>query len=69
MAIGGHVIHAEGNEIAAAQLAVDGEIEQRQVTHALLKFQLRAYRPTWLQWRFLGILLTLVPGRSTRPRA
>jgi hypothetical protein len=45
IAVGDDVIHAQGDEIAAAELAVDGQIEHRQVTGALLKLQLRAYRP------------------------
>jgi len=51
MAVGRHVIDAKRDEITAAQLAVDGQIEHRQVTGTLLKLQLRAYRPNvaWQQ--------------------
>src|SRR5262249_45070010 len=42
---GCHVIHPQGDEIAATELAVDRQIEHRQVTGAFLKLQLRAYRP------------------------
>src|SRR5215471_5808242 len=45
VAVGCHVIHAQGDEIAATELAVDRQIEHRQVTRALLKLQLRTYRP------------------------
>src|SRR5262245_60787952 len=34
VAVGCHVIDAESDEVAASQLAVDGEIEERQVPHA-----------------------------------
>ena len=37
--IGRHVVDAESDEIAAAQFAIDGEIEQRQVAHAPLQLQ------------------------------
>jgi len=41
VAVGCHVIHEKSDEIAAAQLAVDGEIEERQVAHASLQLQPR----------------------------
>jgi len=53
VAVGCHVIDAKRNEITAAQLAIDGEIEERQVPYAPLKLQLGAYGPDMAdsQWR------------------
>ncbi len=39
VAVGGHVIDAESDEIAAAQSAIDGEIEERQVPFTPLQLQ------------------------------
>jgi hypothetical protein len=51
--IGGHVIDAECDKIAAAKLSVDRQIEQSQIARALLELQSRADRPdaTRPQWR------------------
>lgn len=38
-----HVIHAKGYDIASAQLAVDSEIEQREIALASRHLQLRSY--------------------------
>jgi len=40
VAVRRHVIHANGDNIAAAQLTVDGEVEQGEVTHAPIELQL-----------------------------
>jgi hypothetical protein len=37
--IGRHVVDAESNEVATAQFAIDGKIEQRQVAYAPLQLQ------------------------------
>src|SRR5215467_4775717 len=67
IAIGRHVIHAQGDEITAAKFAVDGQIEHRQVAGALLELQFRAYRPNmaWPHWWLRAGHFTLVPGRPT----
>jgi hypothetical protein len=39
VAVGCHVIDVERHEIAAAQLAIDGEIEERQVADASFQLQ------------------------------
>src|SRR5262249_47234918 len=39
------IIHLEGNDVTAAQFAVDGQIEQGQVARATLDLQSRPYRP------------------------
>jgi hypothetical protein len=45
VAIGRHVFDIERNKIAAAQFAIDGEIEQRQIPHAPLQLQPGTYGP------------------------
>ena len=45
VAVGRHVIDAQRDQIAAAQLAVDGEVEQRQVAGTPLQLQLRPDGP------------------------
>jgi hypothetical protein len=45
VAVGRHVIDAQRHEIAAAQLAVDGEVEQGQVSGTPLQLQLRPDGP------------------------
>ena len=59
--------YAQGHEITAAELAVDGQIEHGQVTGALLELEFRAYRPNvaWPQWWLRAGHFTLVPGRPT----
>ena len=66
VAIGRHVLHAQSNEIATAQLAVDCQIEHRQVACALRELQLGADRPNMRgpQRRLRAGHLSLVPGRS-----
>lgn len=58
-----HVIDAKGDKVAAAQLAVDGEIEERQITRALLQLQLGSEAPyvPGPQWRLGTGELALVP--------
>src|SRR5215467_6034624 len=41
----GDIVHLKGNDITAAQLAVDGQVEHRQVSGATLYLQSRPYRP------------------------
>ena len=45
VAVGRHVIDTQRHQIAAAQLAVDGEVEQVQVSRATLQLQLRPDGP------------------------
>jgi hypothetical protein len=71
VAVGRHVIDIEGNEITTTQLAVDGQIEHRQIAHTLCKLQIGPNCPdvTWSQWRFGAGDLALIPRRSRmRPR-
>ena len=61
-----NVVDLESHDIAPAQLAVDGEIEYRQVTGASLDLQLGPDRPNML-WPQRGLWpdqLAFVPGRS-----
>jgi hypothetical protein len=53
ISIWSNVLDLEGDDIAAAQLAVDGHIEQRQIADSFLDLQLGADRPDmlWSQWR------------------
>lgn len=62
----GHVTNAEGDEIASAQLAVDGQVEQRQIPHLVCVLKMDADGPDvfGLQRRLLPHQLPLVPGRS-----
>jgi hypothetical protein len=62
-----HVLDLEGDNIAAAQLAVDGEIEPRQVGFAISDLELGADRPVmlWPKRRLGSHQLTLVP-KGTR---
>src|SRR5215813_14893506 len=71
VAVGCYVIYAKPDEIAAPQLTVDRQIEQRQVPDAALKLQLGPDAPhmTWPQRRLRSGHLTLVPGRSSLPQA
>jgi len=50
-----HVIDAQGNDITAAQLAVDSEVEERQIALSIRHLELSSYRPdvAWSQ-RWLG---------------
>src|SRR5262249_24597383 len=68
VAIGRHVIDAQCHEIAAAELAIDGQIEHRQIARALFKLQLGADGPdmTGPQRRFRAGYLALVPRWSRR---
>lgn len=51
-----YVANPKINQIAAAELAVDGEIEQRQVTNALVELKVDTNRPDVFQLQ--GRLLT-----------
>ena len=42
------VVDAHRHQITAAQLAVDGEVEQRQVTRSAVDFHFRRIDQTWL---------------------
>jgi hypothetical protein len=63
LATDAHVVDAQPDEVAAAQLAVDREIEQRKVASASLKLQADADGPDLLrfQWAFLADQPALVP--------
>ena len=59
-----NVLDFQAHHIAAAKLAVDGEIEQRKVAYLTLHLQPRPDRPDMLglQGRFRADDLALVPG-------
>jgi len=42
VAIGCHIVDANGDHIAAAQLAVDGQVKEGKVTRALLELEARS---------------------------
>ena len=67
--VGRHVIDAQRGEIAAPQLAVDGEIEQCQVACAPFQLQLGTDQPyvAGAQRRLWTGELALVPGRAIGP--
>jgi hypothetical protein len=44
-AVGGHVTDVHSHDIVAAQFAVDGEVEQREIADAPFELQLRPDRP------------------------
>ena len=60
------VLDFEAHDIAAAKLAVDGEIEQSKVAHLALHLQSGADRPDvlGLQGRFRANKLAFVPRPS-----
>jgi hypothetical protein len=70
VAIGCHVIDAKRYEIAAAQLAVDRQIEQRQVARTTFQLKLGSDQPhvPWAKGRFCAGELAFVPGRPIGPR-
>jgi hypothetical protein len=65
-ASGRKILDSEHDYVAAAQLAVDGHIEQREVSRPTLDLQSHSYRPNELptKWRFRTDQLAFVPGRS-----
>ena len=60
----GHVHDLKPDEIAASQLAVNGQIEQSKVSGAAGQLEANSNRPDLmqLQWRLLPDQLALVPG-------
>jgi hypothetical protein len=60
----GDVIDLDANDIAAAQLAVDGQIEERQVSPTSFDLKSRSDRPDvfWLQGRFGADQFAFIPG-------
>jgi hypothetical protein len=68
VAVGRYVIDTKRNEIASAQLAVDGQIEERQVARAMFELQLGADQPHVRrpQRRLRASELALVPGLAYR---
>src|SRR5262245_13038162 len=69
VAVGCHVIDPDRDEIATSQLAVDRQVEQRQVARAALQLQLGPDGPyvSWPQRRLWAREFALIPGRPTRP--
>ena len=67
--VGRHVVNTKGDEIAAAQLAVDGKIEQSQVACATLEMEFGADQPHAArpQRRLRAGELALVPRWSLLP--
>src|SRR5580704_14758598 len=63
VSVRGNVFDFESNDIATAQLAVDGEIEECQVAFAVCHLKFGADRPDmfWPQWRLGSGQLALVP--------
>ena len=61
-----NILDLEGNDIAATQLAVDGQIEHRQVAGSPLDLQLGSDRPNvlWPQRWLCPNQLALVPGQA-----
>src|SRR5208282_466543 len=63
VSVRGNILDLKSDNIATAQLAVDGEIEQRQVALAVCHLKFAADRPDvfWPQRRLGSGQLTLVP--------
>jgi hypothetical protein len=61
---GGHVIDPQPNEVAAPELAVDGQIEHRKIALAPLHLEANTDGPDipWLQRALLADQAPLVPG-------
>jgi len=57
------VFDFQGNYITAAKLAVDCDVEKRQVAHTMIQLQSGTYRPNmlWLQRRFLSKQFPFIP--------
>jgi hypothetical protein len=64
--MGGDVVDPEGDDITASQLAVDGEIEHRQVSSTSFDLELGPDRPDmlWPQRGLCSNQLAFVPGRT-----
>jgi hypothetical protein len=64
IAIRSNVLDLEGDDITTSQFAVDGQIEQGQITRSLVNLELGPYRPdVFLSQRRLGSnQLSFVPG-------
>ena len=63
---GEDVSHLQFDQIAAPQLAVDGKVEQCQITVVFSNLKSNADRPNvfWEQRAFLSYDAALVPGRA-----
>jgi len=61
---GGDILDPDGNDITAAKLAVDRQIEHREVASAAFNPELRPDRPDvfWSQRRLCPCQLAFVPG-------
>ena len=59
----GDIGDPQGDQIAAAELAVDGQVEKREIPHPLVHLQTHADRPNLLERErgFLTDKLALVP--------
>jgi hypothetical protein len=68
VAVGCHIIDAKRDEITAAQLAIDREIEECQIPHAPLQLQLGPYGPNMAdsQGRLWASKLALGARRSAQ---
>src|SRR5437867_9336869 len=62
-----HVADAKPDQIAAAQLAVDGEVEQREFPGSMIQLQSNPDGPDLFQlkWRLLAEQLAFVPRYGT----
>jgi hypothetical protein len=71
VAVGGYVIDPHCHDITAAQFAVDGEVEQREIADAFLKLQPCPDRPdvACSQRRLRTDQLAFVPGLTARSTA
>ena len=67
----GHIIEAHRDHITAAQFAVDGKIEQREIAGAPFELQLRPDRPDGVcsQWRLRTDQLALLRWLAARRTA
>ena len=63
-----HVIDADNDNVAAAQLAVDRQVEQREIPFKPLYLQFGSDRPHMArpQWRLGADELALVPSRGVQ---
>jgi hypothetical protein len=63
-----HVAHSEPHKVAPSQLAIDGEIEEREVASTLFKLEADADRPNLprLERAFLAGETALVPGSFSK---
>src|SRR6516165_6641175 len=68
MSVRRHIFHLEADNVAASQLAIDGQIEHREVARSSFDLQLAPNRPNVFgsKWRLRPCQFALIPGFAAR---